>query len=325
MVAGHAASSDWPPEDHTDEDLKDAVRQLVRTARRLSIRDADDLAQEAFARAIEHGVSCEALPWLRTVVRHLAIDNARRARDFPTGSSSDVDSLHAEASPGPEEATLESDTARLMREALDRMPARYRDAILEAVRAGSASSVARKYDVSNEAAWSLLCRARRRLRLELKRVGYVPVAFAGRLGDVAASLAPSGVALGVAALVVPFGGAAHGRVAQVPSSVRPPPAIVSVATAWTPGAPSAVGPRVGSPVAPGPGAMATAAQGPATPASYGIAACPPGDAGAWPVGVGVRIEDDEEPSPVGGDQSVTVGLVERLPGDARRVDSACES
>lgn len=100
---------------------------------------AEDIVQEAFIRCsrqqgkreVEHGqptpwhqFNAFTLPYLRRVVRNLALDWRRRAAEkAETLEASTLDTLPAD-SPLPEEAAISRDEIRVLAEALSELPAR---------------------------------------------------------------------------------------------------------------------------------------------------------------------------------------------------------
>src|SRR5262249_39228718 len=65
----------------TQDGLQSTLSQLRAYASALSRGDSEDLVQEAMARALANDVPVEAIPWLRTVMKRIAIDKSRRARE----------------------------------------------------------------------------------------------------------------------------------------------------------------------------------------------------------------------------------------------------
>ena len=158
------------------------VEGLANTIRRVQVGvysvangDTEDVVQEALARAIKSGVSLEAEQWLRTVAKRVAIDQHRRRRETPSGAPDRARELGAgdRRQPGgrvhPRRAVgrpcarrsprCRRGTARRSR----RTPRRTRR-----------PAVAKRLGLSAAATWTLLSRARTRLRLQLESVGFVP-------------------------------------------------------------------------------------------------------------------------------------------------------
>jgi hypothetical protein len=74
--------------------------------------------------------------------------------------------------PTPEDVVICSESVGLIRKAIRSLPLRYRDALVAYSEDRNNSAVAARFGLSTNAATSLLCRARMRLREELDRVGY---------------------------------------------------------------------------------------------------------------------------------------------------------
>ena len=186
--------------------VRSAIRRVESSVARFSRNDAPDIVQEALVRAVRHGVECDAEPWLKTVARRIAIDRARAAREVVALSEiedASTSSIHGD----PEAVFLANETLDLVRKALLSMPARYRDALLAYVEDQETGAVARRFGISSSATWTLLCRARARLRKDLDRVGYEAGFFAFRFQrwseEAATAVATVGVAVGVALSPVP--------------------------------------------------------------------------------------------------------------------------
>lgn len=275
---------------------------LGRRASALANGDGEDLAQEAIARALASGVPVEALPWLRTVVRRLAIDRVRRSREIPFGDASDLDGLGPAASAGPDEALETAETREAVRRALTTLPPRYREALLAYAEHDTAAAVAGRFGLSAEATWSLLSRARARLRAELRRTGFAPAAMFVRL---AAALAP--VAVGVAIVAIGHH-PSHGPAA--PSTrdgiVRAADSLSPANVARTAVVPSR--PSLTAGFAPPSGDFG----GADASTRYGGRACAPPETGSVAVFAEVRFEDNEG-------ASVSEHLFAQLPSQARDV------
>lgn len=181
--------------------LTDAMRRVRASTARLTQADAEDITQEAVVRALHHGVDPEAEAWLRTVARRIAIDRHRRRREFPSGTATDVERLHAPAGAGPEDAVLRAESRDELRQALAALPDVYRHALEIYLDADLCPrEVGRRLDKTPNATWTLLSRARSRLRVELERMGYVPALLWGRLARRQDHLAWTGTALGAAVI-----------------------------------------------------------------------------------------------------------------------------
>lgn len=295
--------------DHTDG-LQTTIRRVTARVSRFSPRDAEDLVQEALARAISHGVSPDAEAWLSTVARRIAIDRSRRAREISSGGAAELEGLGSERELGPEESLLRSERAEDVRRALAVLPKRYRDALLVYLEEDeSPAAVARRFGLSPNAAWTLLSRARSRLRAELEKMGVVPAAIWFRLqrwqNELAAGGAVAAIAVAVAVVTSPA--------PPTPTPVSAPPvrsveAIVGapVAASDVPAAPARV-----APVAETRATTAVQQQvlDPAkTPAKHTATVCSAKT--GTELALGVRFEDPEEKYVLG-------DVFRRLPGTVR--------
>lgn len=131
---------------------------------------AEDIAQEAFARAFERitdfGGPRHFGGWVGTIAANLCTDHLRRKKNMPvpledpeSGPSYEVDPIRN---------LQRQDTGRLVRLALDKLEPRHREALLlHEVSGMSCAAVGRRLGISEVAAESLLARARRRLRKEI--------------------------------------------------------------------------------------------------------------------------------------------------------------
>jgi RNA polymerase sigma factor (sigma-70 family) len=157
------------------------VEGLANTIRRVKVGvygvangDTEDVVQEALARAIKSGVSLEAEQWLRTVAKRVAIDQHRRRRETPSGAPVELERYAPATDGDPEEAFIRAERSEAVREALAALPPRYQQALLAYSEEDSPAGVAKRLGLSAAATWTLLSRARSRLRLQLESVGFVP-------------------------------------------------------------------------------------------------------------------------------------------------------
>ncbi|HKA59103.1 MAG TPA: sigma-70 family RNA polymerase sigma factor [Gemmatimonadales bacterium] len=122
---------------------------------------AEDLAQEAFARALVHRPE-NARGWLFVVAANMARDEARRAareRRHLTLLKSEPDAVHS----APDEE-IDADTARArLRAALDQLTPRDREALLLWDAGMSYDEIAAQTGLARGAIGTTLARARRRL------------------------------------------------------------------------------------------------------------------------------------------------------------------
>lgn len=175
-----------------DVAFDEAVRTTHRRVRASVSRfgESDDVVQEAYARAVGLRIPGDLEPWLRTVARRIAIDNARRRREFAAGDGADLEGLRTPSVATPEDVVVAKEGVGLIRRAVQSLPSRYRDALVAYSEHRDNTAVAARLGLTPNAVGSLLCRARMRLREELDRVGYaagaVLVKFQ-RWSDVAAT------------------------------------------------------------------------------------------------------------------------------------------
>ena len=191
------------------EGLANTIRRVKVGVYGVANGDTEDVVQEALARAIKSGVSLEAEQWLRTVAKRVAIDQHRRRRETPSGAPVELERYTPATDGDPEEAFIRSERSEAVREALAALPPRYRQALEAYAEEDSAAGVAKRLGLSAAATWTLLSRARSRLRLQLESVGFVPA-----LVNIARTrwrgFAAAGAAAGVAATA-----------AFVPQAIKP--------------------------------------------------------------------------------------------------------
>jgi RNA polymerase sigma-70 factor (ECF subfamily) len=95
--------------------------------------DAEDVVQEAFLRAfaaLESFRGDDGKAWLLTIVRNTCMTWLKRNRNAAVMSSFEQDEDPTELSPDPEEILLISCDREHVREALERLPSDFREAIL---------------------------------------------------------------------------------------------------------------------------------------------------------------------------------------------------
>jgi RNA polymerase sigma-70 factor (ECF subfamily) len=148
------------------------IGTIVSVARRM-LRDdaeAEDVAQEAFLRLWRSGATLEIgpagiRPWLRRVVSNLCLDRVRGQ-----GRVKVVDEVPEVPDPARQLAALESqDTQRRVETAMQRLPERQRLALtLFHFEGLSQIEVGQLMGISDEAVESLLSRARRQLKADLR-------------------------------------------------------------------------------------------------------------------------------------------------------------
>ena len=142
-----------------------AVRRVC--ARRLGdLRDADEVAQAAFVRAFERMDQCGGErrfgAWVQTIAHRLCID-AMRARARTTPEAEPVEADEPALTATPEEALLRVERTQALRRALDSLPPRQRDVVIDRdFHDRRPREIAAALGVSVGAVDSLLVRARRR-------------------------------------------------------------------------------------------------------------------------------------------------------------------
>jgi RNA polymerase sigma factor (sigma-70 family) len=185
------------------EGLTQVMRRVSNGVRGVANGDTEDVVQEALARALKSGVSLEAEQWLRTVAKRVAIDKHRRRREMPSGAPTDLEKWTT-GSDDPEDAYIRAERSQAVRDALSQLPPRYRNALLAYAEEDSPAAVANRLGLSATATWTLLSRARSRLKLQLEQVGFVPaMVFSGnrpRLRTLLAAGAVAATATGAAIL-----------------------------------------------------------------------------------------------------------------------------
>jgi len=135
---------------------------------------AEDVAQEVFLKLWQRPEMFDPArgrlaAWLARTAANAAIDRLRR--DSRAHLAADPPALEAlpDARPGPEQALLAAERDRLLRAAMERLPPRQRQALALAHDAGLGNAeIAAVMETSVEAVESLLARARRALRKELR-------------------------------------------------------------------------------------------------------------------------------------------------------------
>lgn len=141
--------------------------------RGISSEEAADMAQEAAMRAYMHvrrrGVTGENLfPLMNQIARNMMIDRHRRGGPqlVPIEDAEHV----GDATQDPTETIVSLEARRAVREAVDALPERHRDAILMALQGLTPAQVAERMGIARNAADALLHRARRSLKDRLRVV-----------------------------------------------------------------------------------------------------------------------------------------------------------
>lgn len=199
-----------------------ATQTTVTSVALAVVRDtqhSEDVAQEVYLRVwqrLHHLKNVNSfLPWLRQITRNLARDHLRRRMvrpgDTGTGSSSEIERDIAPAiSESTEDGLLQDEQDRIIREALDALPAESREVLALYYREGQSSrQVARLLGISDAAVRKRLERSRSGLRSEVaQRLGTAllstapGMAFTAAVGAMLVSASPpaaAAVTLGVGA------------------------------------------------------------------------------------------------------------------------------
>lgn len=96
--------------------------------------DIEDLRQDVYVRvceAAQNGLPEQAKPFVLMTARNLLVDRVRREQIVPIEVVSDLDALGlAMDAPSPERAVMARDELRQVREALDGLPPRAREAVV---------------------------------------------------------------------------------------------------------------------------------------------------------------------------------------------------
>ena len=154
--------------EHTLLPHLDAAHNLARWLTGNS-EDARDVVQEAFLRALTffdgfHGE--DGRGWLLTIVRNSCYDWLRKNRRLTEmlDEAGEVD-----PAPGPEALQLRQAGQHQVREAIERLPAEYREVlVLRELEGMSYKQIASVTDVPMGTVMSRLARARKRLEVEVR-------------------------------------------------------------------------------------------------------------------------------------------------------------
>lgn len=166
------------------DDLTDLRAALLRTAQVLTHNraDAEDLVQTALMRALDRAESSPEhtnwSAWLKTVVRHLAVDLARRKHRWRTTEWSDAVEL-ARGADEHTEPELPMISSEQLQAAVDSIDANYQDVYrLYHVEGASYAQVAARLNIPVRTVGTRLHRARGRIRESLLRhLGGAPSAI----------------------------------------------------------------------------------------------------------------------------------------------------
>ena len=96
--------------------------------------DIEDLLQDVYIRVFEAAqkqIPDKAKPFVFTTARNLLIDRVRERRVVPMDAVSDLDALGvAIDTPAPDQSVIARDELRVLREAIELLPPRYREVVL---------------------------------------------------------------------------------------------------------------------------------------------------------------------------------------------------
>ena len=156
-------------------------QSLFRVARSI-LRDdieAEDVIQDAYVKAFEHldqfsGAS-KFSTWLTKIAIHEALSRLRRRRRFEGLADSDEIGAHSHHSPelrskepGPEEKAMTEETARVLENAVDRLPEAYRCVfVMSAMNGMNIGETAACLNITEENVKTRLHRARAMLKRSL--------------------------------------------------------------------------------------------------------------------------------------------------------------
>jgi RNA polymerase sigma-70 factor (ECF subfamily) len=136
---------------------------LHRHVRTLSVADADDILQEAYARIWV--LDCEAIAnpraYFMTIIRNLVAEQARRAKIVPMVRMGEIEALNIISDePGPERHASAGADLDLVRRALETLPPQARRAFeLRKLQGLTGREVAERLGVTESAVEKLLARA----------------------------------------------------------------------------------------------------------------------------------------------------------------------
>ncbi len=157
------------------EEFVEATRsRLLKVARRIGApQDADDSVQAAFHALLQRGSNLPSgplFPWLMVATVRIAYRRkALQGRELDLGERLAV----ASGERGPLESAAQSEELRLVRDAVTKLPPRYRDVIvLHYLEGLTAAEAGRLLEVSRSTVTTRLRRARRLLRSRLPRLAY---------------------------------------------------------------------------------------------------------------------------------------------------------
>ena len=133
--------------------------------------DAEDVVQEAYLRAVRSFGQYrggDARVWLLTIVRNTCYTWLKRNRGIGAGDGDEIDEIGGDPALEPEAQVLREVDRRLVREALDGLPAEFREAlVLRELEGLSYKEIADVADGPLGTVMSRLARARERLQRSL--------------------------------------------------------------------------------------------------------------------------------------------------------------
>lgn len=113
--------------------LETALTQFLRNNWRKA-EDVLDMRQDVYVRILESATQRlpqPTKPLLFTIARNILIDRYRRERIIPIEGVEDIESIFvASPEPGPDRRAIARDELRHLQMALDRLPPRYREALM---------------------------------------------------------------------------------------------------------------------------------------------------------------------------------------------------
>ena len=174
-VSSHAGAADRRQQDDRLEALYRAHAAFLRGRALAMTRDpavADDIVGDAFLRlavAVRAGRDPDDPPaWLARVARNLVVSRARRTTVATRALPAILDRRLA---PSPEDTVVEQERDRLIHDALDRLEPDDRAIVVMAANGYRPTEIAGLTGRSGPATRTRLCRARHRIRAELRLSG----------------------------------------------------------------------------------------------------------------------------------------------------------
>lgn len=140
---------------------------LHRHVRTLTVADADDILQDAYARIWTLDLAAITNPraYFMTIIRNLVLEQARRAKIVPMVRLGEIESLNIlSEEPGPERQASAGLAIEQLRKTLETLPAQCRRAFeLRKFESLSVREIAERLDISGSAVEKLLARALARI------------------------------------------------------------------------------------------------------------------------------------------------------------------